>query len=143
MKTANSSEFAPDTEFPVVDLLLDQRRIEDKGGTQRLGLYPCKLTPGSTAAAIYGDQPVIYERHRHRYEVNNRFRDQLAAKGLVFSGVSPDEKLVEMIEVPDHPYFLASQFHPEFRSRPDRAHPMFSGLVKAAIALRDGASTRP
>ncbi|HQK92400.1 MAG TPA: CTP synthase [Armatimonadota bacterium] len=138
MKTANSSEFAPDTEFPVVDLLLDQRRIEDKGGTQRLGLYPCKLTPGTTAAAIYGDQPIIYERHRHRYEVNNRFRTQLAAKGLLFSGVSPDEKLVEMIEVPDHPYFLASQFHPEFRSRPDRAHPMFSGLVRAAIALRDG-----
>jgi len=136
MKGANSAEFAPDSEYPVVDLMPDQQKIEDKGGTQRLGLYPCKLGEGTLAKRLYSES-IVYERHRHRYEVNNRFRDQLTAKGLLLSGLSPDERLVEIIELADHPYYIASQFHPEFRSRPDRAHPLFDGLVRAAIERRD------
>jgi CTP synthase len=128
---ANSTEFDPTTDHPVIDLMVDQQEVEDKGGTMRLGLYPAKLTPGSLAASLY-DEPLVYERHRHRWEVNNRYRRDLVAAGMALSGISPDERLVEIIELPDHPFFIASQFHPEFLSRPDRPHPLFAGFVAAA-----------
>jgi hypothetical protein len=120
----------------VIDLLPDQRRVADKGGTMRLGLDPCRLLKGSRAERAYGDG-LVFERHRHRYEVNNRFRRRLEAAGLVFSGTSPDGRLVEMIELPDHPWFVAGQFHPEFRSRPTRPHPLFRDFVGAATAFAD------
>jgi CTP synthase len=126
----NSTEFDMFTENPVIDFMPDQRDMEDKGGTMRLGLYPARLTPGSKAAAVYG-QEVIYERHRHRFEVNNRYRQTLEAAGMVLSGQSPDGRLVEIVELADHPWFLASQFHPEFKSRPERPHPLFDGFVTA------------
>ena len=134
---ANSTEFDMFTEHPVIDFMPDQRDMEDKGGTMRLGLYPAKLTPGSKAAAVYG-QEVIYERHRHRFEVNNRYRQTLEAAGMLLSGQSPDGRLVEIVELKDHPWFVASQFHPEFKSRPERPHPLFDGFVAAALAVRDG-----
>jgi CTP synthase len=113
----------------------DQADVEDLGGTMRLGIYPAKLTPGTRTATLYGE-PVVYERHRHRWEVNNRYRNELEDAGLVFSGLSPDERLVEIIELPSHPFFIASQFHPEFKSRPDDPHPLFSGFVGAALDRR-------
>ena len=125
------------TEHPVIDFMPDQRDMEDKGGTMRLGLYPARLTPGSKAAAVYG-QEVIYERHRHRFEVNNRYRQTLEAAGMLLSGQSPDGRLVEIVELRDHPWFVASQFHPEFKSRPERPHPLFDGFVTASLAVRDG-----
>jgi CTP synthase len=134
---ANSTEFDLFTEHPVIDFMPDQREMEDKGGTMRLGLYPARLTPGSKAAAVYG-QEVIYERHRHRFEVNNRYRQTLEAAGMVLSGQSPDGRLVEIVELKDHPWFVASQFHPEFRSRPERPHPLFDGFIAASLAVRDG-----
>src|SRR6476661_7233462 len=134
---ANSTEFDMFTDNPVIDFMPDQREMEDKGGTMRLGLYPAKLTPGSKAAAVYG-QEVIYERHRHRFEVNNRYRGTLEAAGMILSGQSPDGRLVEIVELKDHPWFVASQFHPEFKSRPERPHPLFDGFVTAALAVRDG-----
>jgi CTP synthase len=134
---ANSTEFDMFTEHPVIDFMPDQREMEDKGGTMRLGLYPARLTPGSKAAAVYGSE-IIYERHRHRFEVNNRYRQVLEGAGMILSGQSPDGRLVEIIELRDHPYFVASQFHPEFRSRPERPHPLFDGFVGTALALRDG-----
>ncbi len=133
----NSTEFDMFTEHPVIDFMPDQREIEEKGGTMRLGLYPARLTPGSRAHAVYGDE-VVYERHRHRFEVNNRYRSLLEGAGMVLSGQSPDGRLVEIVELRDHPWFVASQFHPEFRSRPDRPHPLFDGLIATAAALRDG-----
>jgi CTP synthase len=133
----NSTEFDMFTTNPVIDFMPDQRDLEDKGGTMRLGLYPARLTPGSRAAAVYGTE-VVYERHRHRFEVANRYRPELEAAGLVVSGQSPDGRLVEIVELRDHPWFVASQFHPEFRSRPDRPHPLFDGLIVTALALRDG-----
>jgi CTP synthase len=133
----NSTEFDMFTAHPVIDFMPDQRDIEDKGGTMRLGLYPARLAAGSKAAQVYGDE-VIYERHRHRFEVNNRYRAQLEAAGMLLSGQSPDGRLVEIIELRDHPWFVASQFHPEFKSRPDRPHPLFDGFVGTAVALRDG-----
>ena len=129
---AHSSEFDPTSSHRVIDLMADQHDVEDMGGTMRLGVYPAKLTPGSLAHRLYGED-LIYERHRHRYEVNNRYRNDLAAAGFELSGVSPDGRLVEMIEVPEHPFFIASQFHPELKSRPDDPHPLFSGFVAAAI----------
>jgi CTP synthase len=134
---ANSTEFDMFTKNPVIDFTPDQRGVEEKGGTQRLGLYPAKLTPGSRAATVYGAE-VVYERHRHRFEVANRFKPQLEAAGMRFTGVSPDSRLVEIIELADHPWFVASQFHPEFTSRPLRPNPLFDGFVGAAVALRDG-----
>ena len=128
---ANSSEFAPETPDPVVDLMADQRSVTDMGGTMRLGLYPCKILAASRAEAAYGE-PVIYERHRHRWEVANRYRARMQEQGMVFSGVSPDDRLVEMIELADHPWFLGCQFHPEFRSRPNRPQPLFRDFVGAA-----------
>ncbi len=132
MTDANSSEIAPDCAYPVIDLMADQEDITDKGGTMRLGLYPCKLAAGTKARALYGEE-IVYERHRHRYEVNNEYREAMAKHGLVFSGTSPDERLVEMIELSDHPFFMATQAHPEFKSRPTRPHPLFRGFVEAAI----------
>ncbi len=132
MNHANSSEFDLDTEFPVIDLLPEQKDIEDKGGTMRLGISPVKIGEISKSCDLYGEQ-VIYERHRHRYEVNNQFREKLEQCGLEFTGTSPDGRLVEIIEYPDHPWFVASQFHPEFKSRPNRPHPLFRGFVRAAL----------
>lgn len=131
LKDAHSSELNPHTPYPVIDLMPEQKDIEDMGGTMRLGVYPCKIYDGTKAEAAYGED-LIYERHRHRYEFNNQFRDVLTEKGLVISGISPDERLVEMIELPDHPWFVAGQFHPEFKSRPTRPHPLFRDFVKAA-----------
>ncbi|HZK25721.1 MAG TPA: CTP synthase [Oscillospiraceae bacterium] len=129
---AHTTEINPETTHPVIDLLPEQKEIEDLGGTMRLGLYPCKLTAETKAAQAYGEE-LIYERHRHRYELNNHFRERLAQNGLVMSGISPDDHLVEMIELADHPWFVATQFHPEFKSRPNRAHPLFRDLIKAAL----------
>jgi CTP synthase len=131
---ANSSEINPTTPYPVIDLLPEQKDIENLGGTMRLGLYPCKIVPGSLAAQVYNDE-LVYERHRHRYEFNNEYRELIESAGLLISGTSPDGRLVEMIELPDHPWFLAVQFHPEFISRPNRPQPLFRDFVKAAIGL--------
>jgi CTP synthase len=132
---ANSTEIDPQTPHPVVDLLPDQRGVTDKGATMRLGAYPCRLKPGSLAHEAYGTTE-ISERHRHRYEINNRYRPELAAKGMKFTGLSPDERLVEIVEIPDHPWFLGCQFHPEFKSRPLDPHPLFSRFIKAALLYR-------
>jgi CTP synthase len=134
---ANSTEFNAFTGHPVIDLLPEQRDVAEKGGTMRLGLYPCKLAPGTLAAKAYGE-PIVYERHRHRFEFNNAYRESMWEAGMVFSGTSPNDRLVEIIELRDHPWFVASQFHPEFRSRPNRPHPLFRDFVKAA-ALKAGA----
>ncbi|MGH8900509.1 MAG: CTP synthase [Egibacteraceae bacterium] len=128
---AHSSEFMPTTPDPVVDLMTDQRDVRDLGGTMRLGVYPCKVILGTRAAAAY-DEAFVYERHRHRWEVSNRYRGRLAAAGMVFSGLSPDERLVEMVELDTHPWFVATQAHPEFKSRPNRPHPLFRDFVGAA-----------
>lgn len=133
MEGASSAEFADNLEFPVIALMPEQEDIDDLGGTMRLGAYPCKVLDGTLARKAYGE-PIIYERHRHRYEVNNAFRERLAQAGLVISGLSPDERLVEMIELSDHPWFVASQGHPEFKSRPTRCHPLFREFVGAAVA---------
>jgi len=132
---ANSEEVVEDPAYPVIHLLPEQKGVADKGATMRLGSWPCNLVTGTKAAQLYGSTRIT-ERHRHRYEVNNDFREKLAEHGMVISGVSPDYRLVEMIELPEHPYFLATQAHPEFKSRPNRPHPLFSGLVKAAIARK-------
>jgi CTP synthase len=132
LDNANSTELDKDTPHPVIDLMADQRSARDKGGTMRLGAYPCSLLPGSIAAEAYGTTE-ISERHRHRYEFANDYREKLAAAGLVLSGTSPDKRLVEMIELGDHPYFLGCQFHPEFKSRPTAPHPLFLRFVKAAL----------
>lgn len=131
LEDANSSEFDRSTDHPVIDLMLDQRAITDMGGTMRLGLYPCLLQKGTKAAAAYGVSKVE-ERHRHRFEFNNAYRDIFSQRGMVFSGLSPDGKLVEIVELAEHPYMLGSQFHPEFLSRPMKPHPLFVGLLKAA-----------
>jgi CTP synthase len=140
LENANSSEFDATTPFPVVDLLTGQD-LDRLGGTMRLGAYPCRLADGSKARAAY-DTELIYERHRHRYEVNPRLRRKLEDAGMVCSGVSPDGTLVEIIELPDHPWFVAGQFHPEFKSRPDRPHPMFKGFVGAALEHREKISNQ-
>lgn len=132
---ANSSEINEFTKYPVIDLLPEQKDIENKGGTMRLGLYPCTLAKGTKSYAAYGEQ-LVYERHRHRYEFNNEYREDLKKKGLVIAGTSPDGRLVEIIEVADHPWFVASQFHPEFISRPNRPQPLFRDFIKAALSLK-------
>ncbi|MCD6356169.1 MAG: CTP synthase [Anaerolineaceae bacterium] len=129
---ANSTEFYKETPYPVIDLLPEQRAITDKGGTMRLGLYPCKLIKGTKARKAYG-QKIVEERHRHRYEVNNAYREQLEAAGMVFSGQSPNGVLAEIAELKDHPFMVGSQFHPEFLSRPNRPHPLFSAFIRAII----------
>ena len=132
---ANSSEFNPMTPHPVIDLMERQQGIADKGGTMRLGVYPAKLSKGSLARKLYGEE-LIYERHRHRYEVNNRYRKDLQQAGLLLSGISPDEQLVEFIELPSHPYFVGTQAHPELKSRPLEPHPLFTGFIAAAKRYR-------
>jgi CTP synthase len=130
---ANSTEFDPESPHPVIDIMPDQIGVE-KGGTMRLGHYPCQIVPGTLASEVYGEE-LVYERHRHRYEVNNGYRDALSQSGMVFSGTSPDGRLVEIAELKDHPFFIGSQFHPEFKSRPVRPHPLFYGFVGACAAL--------
>ena len=137
----NSTEFDIKTQYPVIDLMADQRDISEMGGTMRLGLYPCQLSPGSRAAAAYAESPegreIVHERHRHRFEVNNAHRKLLTDAGMIFSGLSPDGRLVEIGELADHPFMVGCRFHPEFRSRPTRPHPLFQGFVKAAAERRD------
>jgi CTP synthase len=128
----NSSEFDLATEHPVIDLMPDQRAISDMGGTMRLGRYPCQIQPGTRAAAAY-QQAMVHERHRHRYELNNQYRDLLANAGMVFGGLSPDGRLVEIAELGDHPWMVGCQFHPEFKSRLGKPHPLFDGFIRAAI----------
>jgi CTP synthase len=140
MDGANSTEFDPETPFPVIDLLPEQKEVADLGGTMRLGADPIKLHQGTVARELYGEA-VIYERHRHRYEVNNLLRRRLEAAGLAISGTSPDERLVEVVELPDHPFFVASQFHPEFKSRPERPAPLFREFIGAALARAQGRVT--
>lgn len=132
LEDANSAEFDPQTSNPVIDLMPEQKDVVQLGGTMRLGKYPCKLLSGSKAFELYDEQPLISERHRHRYEVNNDYRDRLEAAGVVFCGRSPDNRIVEMMELPNHPWFMGAQFHPEFKSRPNRPHPLFRGFVGAA-----------
>ena len=138
---AHSIELNPNTMHPVIALMPDQNGVEDIGGTLRLGAYPCKLKEGSLARKLYGEE-LIYERHRHRYEVNNDFRKALQDNGLSLSGISPDGHIVEMAELPEHPFFIATQGHPEFKSRPNRPHPLFKGLVAAAIAHQNKGETK-
>ena len=130
---ADSSEFRSDVPA-VIDLMPDQVDVEEKGGTMRLGLYPCKVYPGTLTEKAYGEA-LIYERHRHRYEFNNEYREQLTEAGLVLGGTSPDGRLVEIVELPEteHPWFLGCQFHPEFKSRPTHAHPLFRDFIAAAL----------
>ncbi len=151
----NSTEFNHTTPYPIIDLMPDQRDIADMGGTMRLGVYPCELLPGTRAHKAYvsamhkaGDngasddsigEVTVQERHRHRFEFNNAFRETLGDAGLVFSGLSPDGRLVEICELRDHPFMLGSQFHPEFKSRPNRPHPMFKAFIEAAINYDAGA----
>ncbi|PSB29351.1 CTP synthase [Chlorogloea sp. CCALA 695] len=134
LKEANSAEFDPTGAHPVINLLPEQQDVVDLGGTMRLGLYPCRIEPNTLAHKLYGKE-VIYERHRHRYEFNNTYRNLLLEAGYVISGTSPDGRLVEIIELPSHPFFVATQFHPEFKSRPSAPHPLFSGFIEAATAL--------
>ena len=133
---AHSIEFDPDTPHPVIALMPDQNGVTDIGGTLRLGSYPCHLKEDTLAYKLYGSE-MIHERHRHRYEVNNEFRTALSDNGLVFSGISPDGRIVEMCELPTHPFFIATQAHPEFKSRPNRPHPLFRGFVEAALKHED------
>ena len=132
LKEANSTEFDPDTPYPVIDLMENQKRIDKLGGTMRLGAYPCNLQEGTKAREIYG-MDIVYERHRHRYEFNNRFRKLFEEHGMVFSGLSPDGKLVEIMELKDHPWFIGCQFHPEFKSKPFSPHPLFVSFIKSAV----------
>ena len=129
---AHSSELDPNTPYPIINLLADQENVVEMGGTLRLGSYPCTLAEGSVAHKEYGEINIT-ERHRHRYEFNNFYRNRLTDKGMVLSGVSPDGKLVEIVEIPEHPWFVAGQFHPEFKSRPEKAHPLFAGFIKASL----------
>lgn len=132
LKGAHSAEIDPNTPYPIIDLLPEQKDVEDLGGTLRLGLYPCKLEEGTRSFEAYNDE-VVYERHRHRYEFNNQFRQQMEQNGFVFSGTSPDGRLVEIIELTDHPWFVACQFHPEFKSRPTRPQPLFREFIGASL----------
>jgi CTP synthase len=136
LEMANSTEFEQDAPHPVIDIMPDQVGVE-MGGTMRLGRWPCSILPGTLAAEVYGAD-LVYERHRHRYEVNNRYREALQDVGMVFSGTSPDGRLVEIAELQDHPFFIGSQFHPEFKSRPLRPHPLFYGFVGACADQHNG-----
>jgi len=132
LEGAHSKELNPETPHPVISLMEDQEHIKKMGGTMRLGAQPCKLKEGSKAASLYAEAEVT-ERHRHRYEFNNSYREQFEEAGLVFCGTSPDDKLVEMIELPEHPFFVACQFHPEFKSKPNHPHPLFRGFIEACL----------
>ena len=133
LEGANGTEWNPDTQYPVIDLLPEQKDEEALNGKMRLGLYPCKIAEGTLAKEIYGEE-IIYERHRHRYEVNNEYVDDLMERGLVVSGLSPDERFVEMIEIGEHPWFVGVNFHPEYKSRPTNAHPLFREFIRAVKA---------
>jgi len=135
-ESAHSVEFDPDTPYPVIDLLPEQKGLDRKGGTMRLGGFPCRLLPGTKAYCAYKEE-VVFERHRHRYELNNEYRAVLSTRGLIASGTSPDGRLVEIIEIPAHPWFVASQFHPEFKSRPDNPHPLFRDFIEAALKFKE------
>ncbi|HHE46335.1 MAG TPA: CTP synthase, partial [Bacteroidetes bacterium] len=137
LNRSNSSEFAPRTKHPVIDLLPEQKKLRKKGGTMRLGAQPCHIQPGSLAYKIYGKE-LISERHRHRYEFNNKYRKSFENAGMVFGGLSPDHKLVEMVEIPDHPWFIGCQFHPELKSRYTKPHPLFRAFVHASLVHSDG-----
>ncbi len=132
MKNANSTEFDKRTKYPVISLLEEQKHVKDMGATMRLGGYECALKKGTKAHQAY-KKAKICERHRHRYEFNNKYRGALEKKGIIFSGIYPKKDLVEIIELKDHPWFVACQFHPEFKSKPDKAHPLFSDFIKAAL----------
>ncbi|MGE5370420.1 MAG: CTP synthase [Solirubrobacterales bacterium] len=132
MEGAHSPEFNPDTQYPVIDLMLDQLNVDKKGGTMRLGAYPCRLVPSTRSMKAYGAEE-LDERHRHRYEFNNKFRQQLVSSGMVIAGASPDGTLVEIVELKDHPWYVGCQFHPEFKSRPNRPHPLFRDFVAASL----------
>jgi CTP synthase len=136
MNDANSAEINPETPYPVIDILPEQKEVTDMGGTMRLGQYPCTLNPESKSYELYGAS-MIYERHRHRYEVNNDYRNDLLSGGMIFAGTSPDNHIVEMVEIPKHPWFVACQFHPEFKSRPNKPHPLFRGFVTAAAKHKE------
>jgi CTP synthase len=138
---ANSSEFDSRTPYPVIDLLPEQRNVTDKGASMRLGAYPCVVSPDSFAYAAYG-QKEISERHRHRYEFNNDYKKILTDKGLQITGTSPDGRLAEIVEIKDHPWFLGCQFHPEFKSRPTKPHPLFSKFIEAALKHAKGKSKK-
>jgi CTP synthase len=142
MSGTNSTEFEPECDSPVIALMASQKSVTDMGGTMRLGAYPARLRTGSKAAQAYNASE-ISERHRHRWEVNNAYRDVLAEHGLRLSGQSPDGGLVEVIELPNHPWFIGCQFHPELKSRPNRPHPLFSGFIGAALKLHRGREARP
>ncbi|MEG0895760.1 MAG: gamma-glutamyl-gamma-aminobutyrate hydrolase family protein, partial [Oscillospiraceae bacterium] len=135
-KDAFTSEVNPDTTHPVIDIMPDQKDLDNLGGTMRLGSYPCKLAEDSNSYRAYGQQ-VINERHRHRYEFNNNYRNDVINGGMQLTGTSPDNRLVEIIEIKDHPWFVGVQFHPEFKSRPNRPHPLFRDFVAAALAKKD------
>jgi CTP synthase len=141
LEDANSTEIDPDSSHPVIDLMSGQRDVE-LGGTMRLGLYPCRLVPGTRAREVYGEA-VVEERHRHRWEVNNAYRTAMAEMGLVVSGESPDGQLAEIMELRDHPWYVGVQFHPEFKSRPTRPHPLFSGFMQAARQVLHEGDQRP
>lgn len=136
MDKANSTEFNPDTAYPVIDLMPEQVSVEEKGGTMRLGVYPCKVMEGTLTQEAYQDE-IVYERHRHRFEFNNAYRQQLTDAGLVIGGTLPSGRLVEIVEVKDHPWFVGTQFHPEFKSRPTKPHPLFRDFVKAALGCKE------
>jgi len=137
MERANSSEFDEDSSYPVIDFLPEQKSITDKGGTMRLGAYPCVLEKDSLAFDAYGEKE-ISERHRHRYEFNNEYKDVLVQNGLRISGTSPDGRLVEIVEISDHPWFLGCQFHPEFKSKPRKPHPLFARFIEASLKIDAG-----
>jgi CTP synthase len=141
MTDAHSTEFDPSTQHPVIDIMNDQRDVTDKGGTMRLGAYYAVLEPGSKVATAYGES-VVSERHRHRYEFNSQYRTRFEASGFVCSGTSPDRRLVEFIELKDHPFWVGTQAHPEFKSRPDRPHPLFREMIGASLEYR-AAAKRP
>jgi CTP synthase len=136
---ADSTEFAPESRHLVIDFMPEQKKIKKRGGTMRLGHYPCELAPGTIAGECYGEH-LISERHRHRYEFNNNYRDNFEGHGVIFSGKSPDSRIIEIYELSRdlHPWFVGVQFHPEFKSRPNRPHPLFCGFVEAALAKHDG-----
>ena len=135
LSDANSTEFNEDTEAPVIALMNSQKDVVKKGGTMRLGAYPCKLAENTNARSAYGEE-LVEERHRHRFEFNNAYRKQLSEAGLVIAGTLPDDSLVEVVEVKDHPWFVGSQFHPELKSRPNNPHPLFRDFVAAALKIQ-------
>ena len=139
LENAHSAEFAPNCQHPVINLLPEQQDVVDLGGTMRVGLYPCSIEPNTLAFKLY-QKPLIYERHRHRYEFNNGYRNLFLESGYTISGTSPDGRLVEIIELPNHPFFIATQFHPEFQSRPSAPHPLFKGFVEAIMLRSQSAS---